>query len=225
MSDADLVIVPGATQIALSGEVGIRRRVVVIITDDTQTVTAVDAVLPGGGTDGEWTARDTYTAQGKKIWLYDRTSDTVGALAHYTPATDSTTGKVVGWLNEFECGGDAIRAVGFAAAGADATTLTLPSITATDAFWLYTVGWDEPGAGGGEFDPQSPLHASVPLAEHPAVWSRNGDQDWRSSSATGTRSYVDRFSRPCARAVGVIMLIGEATLGGWGVGQIRMGPN
>lgn len=224
MPDADLVTAPGATQIALSSEVGIRRRVVVIITDDAQTVTAVDAVLPGGGTDGEWTARDTYTAQGKKIWLYDRTSDTVGALGHYTPATDFTTGRVVGFLADFETGGDALRAVGFADA-ASATTLTLPSLTADAAFYLYTVVWDEPGAGGGELDPQPPLAAGFTLAQGSANWARNGSQLWESSAATGTRSHTDPSSRTYARAVGVIMLIGEATLGGWGVGQIRMGPN
>jgi hypothetical protein len=201
------------------------RTVIAVITEDTQSVTSI-AIAIVGFPDGGFTARDTYSAQGKKISLFDKICGPTGEDEPYRIFVDIPAATVgIGYLADFDGAGDAIRAADFADA-ATGTALTLPSLTAVAADDIWTLVWSNPvSGGGGQLRPQAPLstNGNTIVSSGSIFYVEEAHESWRSSAATGTRSYAVT-SGSHEGAVGVIILVGEAQLG-WGVGQIRMGAN
>lgn len=205
------------------------RSVLVVLTSDTQTVGAI--TVHGTGAAGGWTAYDTYTAQGRKLWLYTKTCDATEPSSYdvaLSPPIPSTV-TVVTWLTDWAPTGiDGIRAVSYADA-AGGTTLTLPSLTVTDAGTIWALVWTHPGAGAHGLKPQSPLvPTGVSLGSGASDYLEDASQGWCSSNPTGTRTYATDGAAVYDNAVGVMMIVGECIAppaGGWGIGQVRMGLN
>ena len=203
-----------------------QRTVLVVLTPATTTITNIYERFTT--TDGGFTARATYTAQGRKLWLFDKIcgpSEAHQYEVHFTPASSGGVNAVIGFLADFTTTGDPIAAHAFADS-ASGTALTLPSVQATNGDDIYALVWSDPLVSVGRLRPQSPLSTSGNSSFASNAYMENAREVWQSSSPTGTRQFAVA-SGSHEGAIGVILLVGgfAPSAGGWGVGAIRMGTN
>lgn len=207
-----------------SGPFTDQRSVFAIITKSTVTVTNIQRLFPTAA--GGWTFRSSSTAQGRTWWLYDKICDASEAIGYVVTLSGVAGALTWGVISDFYSGGDAIRAVGYGDA-ASASTLAVPSLTATRADDLYSLAWGE-DTDAQQLRPDSPLTRIGSGITQGGLHGEAARQVWQSSSATGTRSYTMTSAGVFDKAFGVVLLVGDfdpQPLGGWGVGQVRMGAN
>lgn len=200
-----------------------KRSLLAVLTNDTQSITSV--TVTAGGAAGGWTARGTFSGHGKKWSLFDKIcgpSEPTTYTVTFSPAISgpSPANCVIAYLADFTAAGDPIRATGSASGAAD-TTLTLPSLTASNAEDVFAAVWDDPATSEGYLRAQSPLTGTDAFTGGLDLWTQLGYENYQSSAATGTRTF-SVASGTYTTALGVIMLVGATSGGGWGVGQIRM---
>lgn len=200
-----------------------KRTVLLVLSGDTQSVTGITDALTGNP--GGMTAQGTHTGQGHKISLFDKICGPAEPIQYAIALSPAAPTWGVVFLTDFDTDGAAIRATDYADS-ASGSSLTLPSLTVTDADDIWTFVWNNPDdTTVGRLSPQSPLTGAGLITRGALDYAEAGTESWRSSSATGTRSYATAAGTTHEGALGVIMIVGEyaaAITGGWGVGQIRM---
>jgi hypothetical protein len=210
---------------AVGGSHDGQRSVLAIVTQDTISVSSINE-FPGAAPGG-WTLNSSSAAQGRKWWLYDKICGPTEAGTYAVTLSAVVNSLTVAFLVDFATSGDAIRAAGYANGGAGGTSITLPSLSAARADDLYAFAWSEDAAG-------EQLHGDAPLTRVGSGTTQGGwhaesaRQVWQSSSATGTRTYTMTAAGTYDKAIGAMILVGDIDpqpLGGWGVGQVRMGTN
>jgi hypothetical protein len=208
------------------------RTIIVLVLKPGQTVTSINIRNPDGTENGDsgFAAYGTHEAHGRKFLLFGKICGPTEPLRHivtFTPAVPSGV-TIFGVIADFITDGAPIRTTAFVDTGTVGNTLTLPSVTAAAADDIYTMVWNDPtGGSAGQLYPVAPLIGDAVMAQTDVNFIADAHESHQSSAPTGTRSYsCPSPGTTYDAAIGVIMLVGQSgPLGGWGVGQVRMGTN
>lgn len=209
-----------------SGALG-ERSVLAVFLEPTTTITHIYERFTT--TDAGFTLWAQYSAQGVKVWLYQKICGASEVSQQYEIHVSAApfAYPMVACMADFATFGDPIAAYAFVNSGGGSANLTLPSVEATNGDDILAMVWSDPLVASGQLRPQSPLVSRGTASAFPAAYFEPSTEVWQSSSPTGTRQYAVP-SGSYSRAIGVMMLVGSylpIAEGGWGVGFIRMGAN
>lgn len=226
------LIAVGLSSIPISHGVGGshdgERSVLVVFTDDAQTVSVLES--PGGGSGG-WTHEATHTANGISLWLFHKLCGPSESQDYTVNLSASSAIRSVAYLADFVTADDPVRDYDFTDS-ASGSTVTLPSLSVADGDELWGFIWSAP------VDPDGVLVEDPPLVNMMSAgggiggayptWSEASREELFGVSApTGTRSYTVVGPSTYENAIAVVMITGRyvAAVGGWAAGMVRMGTN